>query len=117
MGSALAHPLVKPLPNAPRYQPGSSPKRSASAQATLSDVLYGFQVLFGVDYAVTEATSLGLKGRWVRFGSFSDDFIWYPLRSHAPNLRKPDGSEPVSGRLKTDDVEFFGVSVNLKYRF
>ena len=91
-------------------------KTVSVGQATLSDVLYGFQVLFGVDYAVTEATSLGLKGRWVRFGSFSDDFIWKPLRSHAPNLRL-DGSEPVSGRLKTDDVEFFGISVNLKYHF
>ena len=91
-------------------------KTVSVGQATLSDVLLGFQVLFGVDYAVTEATSLGLKGRWVRFGSFSDDFIWYPLRSHPPYLRL-DGSEPVSGRLKTDDVEFFGISVNLKYRF
>ena len=91
-------------------------KTTSVGQATLSDVLYGLQVLFGVDYAITQATSLGLKGRWVRFGSFSDDFIWYPLRSHEPNLRR-DGSEPVSGRLKTDDVEFFGVSVNLKYRF
>ncbi len=91
-------------------------KTVSVGQATLSDVLLGFQVLFGVDYAVTESTSLGLKGRWVRFGSFSDDFIWDPLRSHAPNLRL-DGSEPVSGRLKTDDVEFFGVSVNLKYHF
>ncbi len=87
-------------------------------QATLSDVLLGFQVLFGVDYAVTEAVSLGLKGRWVRFGSFSDDFIWNPLRSHEPFLRKsgPD-REPVSGRLRTDNVEFFGLSVNLKYHF
>ncbi len=94
-------------------------KTVSVGQATLSDVLLGFQVLFGVDYAVTEATSLGLKGRWVRFGSFSDDFIWYPLRSHEPYLRKPGASdrEPVSGRLKTDDVEFFGISVNLKYRF
>ena len=41
---------------------GTSPKRSASGQATLNDVLLGFQVLFGVDYAVTEATSLGFKG-------------------------------------------------------
>lgn len=85
-------------------------------QATLNDVLWGFQVLFGVDYAVTQAVSLGLKGRWVRFGSFTDDFIWNPLRSHAPNLRL-DGSEPVSGKLKTSDLEFFGVSVNLKYHF
>ena len=85
-------------------------------QATLSDVLLGFQVLFGVDYTITEAVSLGLKGRWVRFSSFSDDFIWDPLRSHEPNLRR-NGSEPVSGRFKTDDVEFFGISVNLKYHF
>ena len=91
-------------------------KTVSVAQPTLSDVLLGFQVLFGVDYAITEFTSLGLKGHWVRFGSFSDDFIWNPLRSHPPNLRR-DGSEPVSGRLKTDDVEFFGVSVNLKYHF
>ena len=91
-------------------------KTVSVGQATLSDVLLGFQVLFGVDYEVTEAVSLGLKGRWVRFGSFSDDFIWDPLRSHAPNLRR-DGSEPVSGRLKTDNVEFFGVSLNLKYHF
>ena len=94
-------------------------KTVSVGQATLSDMLLGFQVLFGVDYAMTEAVSLGLKGRWVRFGSFSDDFIWNPLRSHEPYLRKPGASdrEPVSGRLKTDDVEFFGVSVNLKYRF
>ena len=94
-------------------------KTVSVGQATLSDVLLGFQVLFGVDYAVTQAVSLGLKGRWVRFGSFSDDFIWNPLRSHAPYLRKPGASdrEPVSGRLKTSDLEFFGVSVNLKYRF
>ena len=87
-------------------------------QARLSDVLLGFQVLLVVDYAVTESTSLGLKGRWVRFGSFSDDFIWNPLRSHPPYLRKegPD-REPVSGRLKTDDIQFFGISLNMKYHF
>ncbi len=94
-------------------------KTTSVGQATLSDVLFGLQILFGVDYAVTEAMSLGLKGRWVRFGSFSDDFIWNPLRSHDPYLRRPGASdrEPVSGRLKTSDLEFFGVSVNLKYHF
>ncbi len=91
-------------------------KTVSVGQATLSDVLWGFQVLFGVDYAITQAVSLGLKGRWVRFDSFTDSFMWNPLRSHVPNLRR-DGSEPVSGRLKTSDLEFFGVSVNLKYHF
>ena len=86
-------------------------------QTTMTDALLGFQVLFGMDYAITEATSLGLKGRWVNFSSFRDDLVdWELLRSHPVNLRK-DGSEPVWGRFKTDDVEFFGLSVNLKYHF
>lgn len=91
--------------------------RVTVAQATLSDTLFGFPVLFGVDYALTEATSLGIKGRWVNFDSFRDgSVVPNPLRNHVPNLRR-DGSEPVSGGIKTDDVEFFGVSVNVKYWF
>ncbi len=86
-------------------------------QPTLSDTLFGLQVLFGVDYAITEATSLGLKGRWVKFSSFRDDRVdWELLRSHPLNLRK-DGSEPVWGRFMIDDIEFFGISLNLKYHF
>ncbi len=88
----------------------------STGQTTLSDTLLGFQVLFGVDYAVTETMSLGLKGRWVNFDTFRGEAPSGLLRSHVPNLRL-DGSEPVSGGIKTDDIEFFGASVNLKYRF
>jgi opacity protein-like surface antigen len=66
---------------------------------TLSDTLWGFQFLFGVDYAMTEAMSLGLKGRYVMFNSFDSgqgSLVWDPLRGHQPNLRL-DGSEPVAG--------------------
>ena len=89
------------------------------AEATLSDTLWGLQILFGVDYAVTDAMSLGLKGRWVRFNSFDSGLgpvVWNPLRGHDPNLRL-DGSEPVSGGFRTNNIEFFGVSLNLKYHF
>lgn len=87
------------------------------AQADLSDTLFGYQVLFGVDYALMESVSLGLKGRWVNYESFSDGgIVWDPLRSHAPNLRR-DGSEPMASRTKTDDIEMFGVSLALKYHF
>ncbi|MYA28875.1 MAG: hypothetical protein F4090_00290 [Nitrospira sp. SB0672_bin_25] len=86
-------------------------------QPMLSDTLFGLQVLFGMDYAITEEMSLGLKGRWVNFSSFRDDRVdWQLLRSHPLNLRK-DGSEPVWGRFMIDDIEFFGISVNLKYHF
>lgn len=105
------------LPNADEIRQNLAGTVSV-AQATLSDTLYGLQILFGVDYAVTEAMSLGLKGRWVRFGSFENgnDAVWDPLRSHVPNIRR-DGSEPVAGGIRTDNIQFFGISLNMKYHF
>ncbi len=89
---------------------------TTSEQAALKDVLFGYQMLFGLDYALTESVSLGVKGRWVNFNTFRDGGSWDRLRSHESNLRL-DGSEPVTYQLMTDDVEFFGVSLNLKYYF
>lgn len=87
-----------------------------SEQADLSDTLFGYQVLFGVDYALTESLSLGVKGRWVNFDDFKDSSPWDRLRSHDSQLRL-DGSEPVLHHIPTDDIEMFGVSLNLKYHF
>ena len=89
---------------------------SSSANTNLSDTLWGLQILFGVDYAVTEAMSLGLKGRWVKFNSFSDGIVWDPLRSHAPYVGAGN-TNPVSGNMSTSDIEFFGISLNMKYHF
>ena len=89
---------------------------SSSTHTPLNDVLWGFQVLFGVDYTLSERTSLGLKGRWVKFSDFSDGLVWDPLRSHAPYVG-PNNTNPVSGNMSTSDIEFFGISLNLKYHF
>ena len=87
------------------------------ARTNLDDTLLGFQLMVGVDYAITEQVSFGIKGRWVRFEQFSDiGVVWDPLRGHAPNLRL-DGSEPVSGRVETDNLEFFGIGATLKFFF
>ena len=87
------------------------------AQEALSDTLFGYQVLFGVDYEITESLSIGVKGHWINFSSFhSERFEWIPLRSHVPNLRR-DGSEPVSGTIMADDMKLFGFSLSLKYHF
>ena len=108
------------LPNAGMIQQNLAGTVSA-AQASLSDTLYGLQILFGVDYAMTEAMSLGLKGRWVRFSSFQsgNDVVWDPLRSNPPYLRKEGAAdrEHVSGGIRTNNIEFFGISVNMKYHF
>ena len=91
---------------------------TSSAQTELTDALFGYQVLFGVDYALTESVSLGVQGRWVNYDAFRDDgIVGDTLRSHhQPNLRR-DGSEPVSGGFQTNGMRMFGVSVNLNYHF
>lgn len=89
---------------------------SSSTHTPLNDVLWGFQILFGVDYNLSERTSLGLKGRWVKFSDFSDGLVWDPLRSHAPYVGA-NNTNPVSGNMSTSDIEFFGISLNMKYHF
>ena len=89
---------------------------TSSSQDILSDKLISQQVLVGVNYALTEGLSVGVKGRWVHGAAFESDdaLVWDPLRSHVPNLRR-DGSEPVSGQLLTDASTLWGVGLSLTY--
>ncbi len=103
------------LPNADEIRRNLAGTASRS-QTELEDTLFGYQVLFGMDFALTETLSVGVKGRWVNLDAFQDSHIWDPLRSHPPNLRH-DSSEPVRGWAKTNDTEMFGVSLSLKYHF
>ena len=91
---------------------------TTSKQAELHDRLIGYQVLGGVDYALSDAVSLGVKARWVRYGRFSsEDIGWERLRSHPSQLRL-DGSEPVTFRIRTGgDVSFLGFSLAMRYMF
>lgn len=88
----------------------------SNTQLQLEDTLFGFQVLAGVDYAVTDALSLGVKGRWVNYDRFRDDIVWDLVRSHPPYLRL-DGSMPISGTGTLGDMDAFGISAALKYHF
>jgi opacity protein-like surface antigen len=89
---------------------------TSSFQGILSDKLVSQQVLVGVNYALTEGLSVGVKGRWVHSAAFESDdaLVWDPLRSHVPNLRR-DGSEPVSGQLLTDASTLWDVGLSLTY--
>ena len=88
---------------------------TTSKQAELHDRPTGYQVLGGVDYAMSDAVSLGIKGRWVRFAA--EDIEWERLRSHASQLRL-DGSKPVTFRIRTDGaLSFVGVSLAIRYTF
>ena len=89
------------------------------ADEELSDTLFGYQLMAGLDYRLTEHLIAGLKARWVHYEDFRDTgIVWDPLRSHPPYLRKCDADrEKVDGTFKLEDVELWAISLNLKYLF
>ncbi len=82
---------------------------------TLEDTVLGYQAVIGVDYMLTESTSIGVKGRWVKYAEFSDSDEWDQLRSHVSN--NGPGTDTVEYTAKTDDLSAWGVSLLMKYAF
>ena len=85
-------------------------------EATMSDTLFGYQALAGVDYQVSEPFSIGLKFRYAMFGEFEDESQYTELRGHAPLVGNPP-TIPATYYIRTDDIQFWGVSLNMKYQF
>ena len=84
-------------------------------RAKLSDTLFGYQAIAGVDYRVSEPVTIGLKFQWADFGEFEDGEEWDQLRSHESTVR-PGGAR-VRYTAMTEDIQFWGVSLNMKYQF
>ena len=85
------------------------------ADRKLTDTLFGYQILAGVDYRVSEPVSIGLKFRWADFGEFeSERHEWDQLRSHDSHNRR---GVRVRYKVMTDDIQFWGLSLNMKYAF
>lgn len=85
-------------------------------QAKMSDTLFGYQVLAGVDYQVSDPVTIGLKFRWADFGEFEDESLYTKLRGHEPVYGNPPDN-PATYYIRTDDIQFWGVSLNMKYQF
>lgn len=96
--------------------PDAAGTLSSEDKEELSDTLWGYQLMVGADYPLAENVFLGLKARYVDFlNDFKDGDSWDSLRSHA-STTAPGGDE-VRYEIKTDDLGFWGVSLNLKYFF
>ena len=87
----------------------------SSMDTELSDTLFGFQLLAGIDYALTDRTSVGIKARWAQFDDFRDDAPYDQIRSHAPVY--VDGVTPFVDQVKMGNVEYWAVTVGFKRRF
>ncbi len=87
-----------------------------SEDEELSDTLWGYQLVAGVDYPLADGVFLGVKARYVGFwNDFKDGGPWNSLRSHASTIAP--GGDQARYEIRTDDLGFWGVSLNLKYFF
>ena len=87
----------------------------STGRASLRDRMTGYLAAVGVDRALGESLSLGLKLQWKQFGDFaSGPYQGAVLRSHEPNLRL-DGGEPVSAWSGTEDTARISLMLSLRY--
>ncbi len=84
-------------------------------RAKLSDPLLGYQAVAGLDYPVNDLVTLGLKFRWASFREFDGESAYDSLRDHASVAGNPP--VPVTYYVKTRDIQFWGISLNMKYHF
>ena len=80
-------------------------------------------LLVGVNYALTEGLSVGVKGRWVHGAAFESDDALVAATTGIrcvvtfPICAAMGASEPVSGQLLTDASTLWDVGLSLTYHF
>ncbi|MDE2655467.1 MAG: hypothetical protein OXI71_16845 [Gemmatimonadota bacterium] len=79
-----------------------------------SDLVFGYQALAGLDRALSESVSVGIKLRWTMLAEFVDEAEYVQLRSHESSVGR---GERIVYRVVTDDLSAFGVTLSLKYGF
>ena len=97
-----------------------SAKRAAAGSVSVidtevSDTVLGFQLLAGVDYALSEHFSIGTIVRWVQISDIDYGARFALVRSHEPV--QADGVTPFDVDLAFEDLSYAAAAVNLKYRF
>ena len=104
-----------------RAEPGASPDWQRAAAGTVSELTadvseigFGFQLLAGVDYALSDQVSIGLKGRWMQTPDVSVDTQWTTVRSHAPV--HADAVTPYVSTLDFARLGYWALSANMKVR-
>ena len=99
--------------------PADKPQAAAGTlsllDTELTDTLLGFQFLGGLDYALTEKVSIGMKARWASFQDLEGDTVWTLIRSHKPV--RADGTTPFDSKLTFSDIQYWALTFGLKYAF
>ena len=99
--------------------PADRPPAAAGSLSFLdsdfSDTLFGYQLLGGLDYALSERVSIGIKGRWASFNDLEGDTVWDLIRSHKPV--QADGVTPFETSLVFSNLKYWALTASLKYAF
>ena len=83
-------------------------------KAKLSDLMFGYQVLAGADYAASDRVTIGIKARWTLLGVLEDGgYEWVQLRSHESDVGR---GFRILQDLTADAVSAIGVGVSMRYR-
>ena len=73
------------------------------------------QVLAGVEYQLSDPLMLGVRVRWLPARAFaSDPTEWTQLRSHESSVGR---GEPTVYTVTTDNNQFWGLSLTMRYQF
>lgn len=105
-----------------RFDPGASPEWQRAAAGTVSLLdspvnrsTHGFQLLGGVERALSTRTTLGLKTRWTSTGTVSATLPWTMVRGHRPV--HADGQTPFRWSFDFDGLGYLGAALEMRYRF
>ncbi len=113
--------LVRNSPDVFRNNPSLTSKLNAAGTVTrgetkLDDDGFGYQILVGADYWFAEHLSLGIKFRYAEFDGIDDErHDWDILRGHDSAIAP--GGDRVRYGIESNDLRFWGASLNLKHRF
>jgi opacity protein-like surface antigen len=84
-------------------------------ESTVSGTLFGYQLLGGLDYRVSERSTVGISAHWARFGGLQQDVVWSIIRSHEPV--RADGVTPFTSEVTLDNLKYWAVTLSMKHYF
>ena len=103
-----------------KSNPDAAPEWQRAAAGSLSmkdepvnEWAFGYQLLAGVDRALGDRASAGLKARWTSVGTVSASLPWTMVRSHRPV--HADGQTPFFWDYDFAGLGYLGVSLEMRY--
>ena len=103
-----------------KSNPDAAPEWQRAAAGSLSmtdepvtEWAFGYQLLAGVDRALGDRATAGLKARWTSVATVSASLPWTMVRSHRPV--HADGQTPFFWDYDFAGLGYLGVSLEMRY--